>query len=273
MSERRGQVTPDWLALREPADAAARSTKVAARLAAHLRGVDSIEIHDLGGGSGALGRWLAPRLPGRQQWVIHDRDPALLAMALANPPGPSADGATVTVRVQQTDVTRLEPDALAGAGLITASALLDLLTADELAGMLDPCRRIGCPILLSLSVTGRVALSPSDPLDSRFAAAFNAHQRRATPAGALLGPDAVNVAAAHLRAAGADVWLRPSPWRLDDAHAALSAEWLRGWIAAACEHEPELAGAAAAYQERRLTQLAAGELTVTVDHADLLALS
>ena len=35
-------------------------------------------IHDLGCGTGSMGRWLAPRLPGPQHWVLHDRDADLL---------------------------------------------------------------------------------------------------------------------------------------------------------------------------------------------------
>ena len=66
--------------------------------------------------------------------------------------------------------------------------------------------------------------------------------------------------------------VRPSPWQLDAAHAGLAAEWLRGWVAAACEQEPALAAEAGAYEDRRLAQAAAGELRVTVDHADLLVL-
>ena len=66
--------------------------------------------------------------------------------------------------------------------------------------------------------------------------------------------------------------VRPSPWRLGAADAGLAAEWLRGWVAAACEQEPALAAEAGAYEERRLAQAAAGELHVTVDHADLLVL-
>ena len=66
--------------------------------------------------------------------------------------------------------------------------------------------------------------------------------------------------------------VRPSPWRLDAAHAELTAEWFGGWVAAACEQEPALAAEAGAYRDRRLAQAAAGELAVTVDHADLLVL-
>jgi hypothetical protein len=257
------RVSPDWLVLREPADAAARSAELAERLARHVAASGCLVIHDLGGGSGAMGRWLAPRLPNPQHWVVHDRDADLLELAVAAPPG----SASVTVEARRSDLTRLTPDDLAGASLITAAALLDLLTADELVRMLRAC--IGPPMLLTLTVVGRVTLSPADPLDARIGAAFNGHQRR----GCLLGPDAVAAAVDELRGTGAEVLVRPSPWRLDAAHADLTAEWLEGWVAAACEQEPVLAADAGAYRDQRLAQAAAGELAVTVDHADLLVLT
>ena len=256
------RVTPEWLVLRQPADAAARSAELAARLARHLPTGGELVIHDLGGGSGAMGRWLASRLPGPQHWVVHDRDADLLKLAIAGAPGPAADGSDATVETRRSDVTRLTPRDLAGASLVTASALLDLLTADELDRMLHACR--GRATFLTLTVTGRVTLSPADPLDTRVGAAFNDHQRRA----GLLGPDAV----AAIGALGGELFVRPSPWRLDSDHAGLAAEWLRGWVAAACEQEPALAAEAGPYLERRLAQAAAGELAVTVDHADLLVL-
>ena len=137
--------------------------------------------------------------------------------------------------------------------------------------MLGACTATAVPMLLALTVVGRVALTPADPLDARIAAAFNAHQRRTTRR-PLLGPDAVAAAVEELRGTGAEVLVRPSPWRLDAAHADLTAEWLDGWVAAACEQEPALAAEAGAYRDRRLAQAAAGELAVTVDHADLLVL-
>ena len=70
-----------------------------------------------------------------------------------------------------------------GASLITASALLDMMTADELQRLVASCARAGCPVLITLSVTGRVDLTPADPLDHAIADAFNAHQRRTTGAG------------------------------------------------------------------------------------------
>jgi len=255
-----GRVSPEWLALREPADATARCAELAARLARHLPAGGRLVVCDLGGGSGAMGRWLAPRLPRPQHWVVHDRDPELLERAVALAPD------AVTVEARRSDVARLTPGDLAGAGLVTASALLDLLTEDELVRMLRA--GAGRPILLALTVAGRVALRPAERLDAAIGAAFDAHQRR----GGLLGPDAAAVAAAALRETGAEVDVRPSPWRLGPGHAGLTAEWLRGWVAAACEQDPALTAQADAYRERRLEQMAAGELAATVDHADLLVL-
>jgi hypothetical protein len=257
------RVNPEWLHLRERADASARSAELAAHLAKHVATAGRLTIHDLGGGSGAMGRWLAPRLPGPQHWVVHDRDVDLLKLAAAGAPGSAADGTAVTVETRRSDITRLAPGDLAGASLVVTSALLDMLTADELATMLGACT--GRPMLLTLTVVGRVTLRPADPLDARIEAAFNAHQRR----GDLLGPRA---AAAAVEQLGAEVLVRPSPWRLAAADADLAAEWLSGWVAAACEQDPALAAEAGAYRDRRLEQAAAGELAVTVGHADLLVL-
>ncbi len=54
----------DWLALREPSDAAARAVELVEELRACLP-VDGAEIHDLGCGTGSMARWLAARLTGR----------------------------------------------------------------------------------------------------------------------------------------------------------------------------------------------------------------
>jgi methyltransferase family protein len=263
------RVSPGWLDLREAADAVARSRELVDLLLRRAPAGGWL-IHDLGCGSGSMGRWLAPLLPGPQRWVLHDRDADLLEAAAANPPDPAADGAEVIVETRVSDVTQLRPDDLAGATLVTASALLDLLTWDELERLIHACA--GHPVLFALSVSGRVQLLPADPLDARIGAAFNAHQRRTTPRGRVLGPDAVEVAADAFRCWGADVVVRSSPWRLGPTDSDLGAEWLTGWVDAACEQEPELALDSDQYRRRRLVEAAAGALAVTVGHSDLLVL-
>ncbi len=266
------RVSRAWLALREPADAAARAVDL---VDAVLRGSPPERawvIHDLGGGSGAMGRWLAPRLPGPQRWVIHDRDADLLGLAVAERPSAAADGAAVSVETRRSDITGLDPADLAGATLITASALLDMLTEDELERIVSACAGASCPVLFALSVVGHVELTPAEPLDRRMAGAFDSHQRRMTERGRLLGPDAAAHAAEAFRRRRAEVVLAPSPWRLDAAHVDLTTTWFNGWVAAACERQPDLTAEAETYTRRRLAQASAGELTVVVGHADLLAL-
>ena len=103
------------------------------------------------------------------------------------------------------------------------------------------CAGAGCPVLLTLSVVGRVELTPADPLD-------RAWPRRSTPTSA--GRRAAAACSARMpstppptafRRRGAEVLVRPSPWRLGAGEADLAAEWFTGWVGAACEQEPALA--------------------------------
>jgi hypothetical protein len=248
--------SPQWLALREPADASARAQELLTPLRTVLTSDDLI-IRDLGSGTGSMARWLSPRLPGPQKWILMDRDPALLEVAVASVPGALAD---------LRDITTLGPRDLAGISLVTCSALLDLLTMAEVTNLAEACVRAKCPALFTLSVVGRVELTPSDPLDEQLSTAFNAHQRRIVGERTLLGPSAVPAIATAFARLGATVHRRPSPWRLTQSP--LTAEWLRGWVAAACEQNPKLRPAAEEYLPRRLGE----DLKVVLHHEDLLAI-
>jgi SAM-dependent methyltransferase len=249
-----GEFSSTWLALREPADAAARAADLVHRLDVE----PPLVIRDLGCGTGSLGRWLAPRLPGPQHWILMDTDPDLLASAAAGLPE------TVTVETVRGDVTALTGDDLAGTSLVTCSALLDLLTADEVDALAAVCAVHRTPALFTLSVVGEVAFDPPDPLDATIAAAFNAHQRRTVGGRRLLGPESATTAEAAFRRHGATVEIRPSPWRLA-SDSALAGEWLKGWVSAAQDQSPDLDPGD--YVLRRLGDGA----SVTVGHADLLA--
>lgn len=261
----------DWLALRERADAAARAGELVDDLAPFLPADRPLVVHDLGSGTGSMARWLAPRLRGRQRWVLHDRDGDLLDRVATYPPPENADGTVVTLETRQDDITRLSPETLRDADLVTASALIDMMTAAEIDRFVAGCAGARCPVLITLSVVGRVELAPEEELDRVVMEAFNAHQRRTTGDEPRLGPDASRATAAGLEAAGLDVTVRPSPWRLHVKQQALTEAWLTGWVEAAVEQRPGLAAAAEAYAGRRLAQAATGTLSVTVHHEDLLA--
>ncbi|GIF14629.1 class I SAM-dependent methyltransferase [Actinoplanes teichomyceticus] len=250
-----GEFSADWLALREPADADARSLELVGLLPQPVK-----VIRDLGCGTGSLGRWLAPRLPAPQLWILTDRDHELLEVAADRMP----EGANVAI--DERDVTALTRDDLTGADLVTCSALLDLLTAAEVDRLVEVCAQARTTALFTLSVTGQVRFTPQDPRDREVEAAFNAHQRRETGGRPLLGPDAPAYTAAAFTRAGARVVTRESPWRLGPQRARLTAEWLRGWVGAAAQQRPDLR-----FDEYLAARLAALP-EVTVGHRDVLAI-
>jgi hypothetical protein len=260
-----GEFSSTWLGLREPADAEAR----AADLVGRLRTARPMVIRDLGCGTGSLGRWLAPRLPGPQHWVLEDRDPALLGHAAATMARSAADGSPITVETRLGDVAALTAGDLDGTSLVTCSALLDLLTTQEVDAIAAALAASGTSALLTLSVVGEVTFDPPDDLDAQVTAAFNDHQRRTVDGRRLLGPDAPAAAAEIFTRHGATVTTRPSPWRLGPDRSALAVQWLRGWAGAAAEQRPDLP--IDAYLERRLAAAQDGRITILVGHQDLFA--
>ncbi len=68
-----------WLRLREPADTAARSASLTDAIAGEIVGTEPVHVLDLATGTGSNLRYLAARLPGRQRWLVVDRNSALLA--------------------------------------------------------------------------------------------------------------------------------------------------------------------------------------------------
>ncbi len=273
-------VPAEWLTLREPADARSRSLALATdlshslALAAEAAGMmaSPIVVHDIGSGTGSMMRWLAPLLPGPQTWMLHDWNPRLLEDAARQSTSDSA-GRAVIVRTSVEHLAVLGEDDLSGASLITASALLDVLTLHEIEAIVRACVAAGAPAFFALSVTGEVRLDPADPGDRVVEAAFNDHQRRATDGRRLLGPDAVAVVARLFAEAGWGVRLADTPWRLDASDGPLLEEWFDGWIAAAVDERPELREWAREYALTRSAQLADGSLRVVVGHQDLLAWS
>lgn len=266
------EVSIDWLALREAEDARARSAVLAAAVP-ELLAEGHLTVHDLGSGTGSMMRWLAPRLPGPQTWVLHDWNARLTARASEGRRPRDRSGRPVELRSRIGELDRLDPSALSGASLVTASALLDVLTAAEAHAIVDACLAAGAPVLLSLSVTGDVALTPWDPRDIRFARAFNAHQRRELAGRRLLGRYGASLVGGLFRQAGWNVRTALTTWQLDRREPLLLEEWFAGWTDAATEQDPRLLPETAAYRELRWAQQARGELRASVYHLDLLAWS
>ncbi|WP_161937827.1 class I SAM-dependent methyltransferase [Serinicoccus chungangensis] len=264
-------VPADWLALRRRADHRAReeARDLLALLTDHLRarGVDETVVVDVGAGTGSNQAWLAPRLPGRQRWLLVDHDADLLELKTAAEAGDRVTTERAVATVE--DLPSLVPQD--GAVLLTCAALLDLLSEAEietLAEVVAPEAAPGAAALLSLSVTGEVALTPGHPGDAAVTAAFDAHQRREGRP----GPDAAEVMARALRRRGARVELRATDWVLDAADEPLLRRYLEDRAAVAVEHDPGLAPVVREWLQERSHQLETGSLRARVGHLDLLSL-
>ncbi len=305
------QANPDacfdasWLALRRAADSAARAPELEARAADWLRQRRTVaapgqplRLIDLGSGSGANPCHLAPRLPGPQQWTLIDHDGGLLARAQAACAGlRDAEGGSVGVVTRCLDLGRIDAHTIAGADLVCASALLDLVDAAWLEQLADACTAAGSALLVTLSVDGNWRFVPdaamaklmAAPAPARAAAAqaandaahavaneatataadddfvrtaFNAHQRRDKGLGAALGPDAAPALATCLEKRGFQVHLAPSPWRLrlaEPAQAALARALIDGWRDAACAQAPDASARIAAWHARRIAACGSDE--------------
>ena len=253
---------PEWLALRDPADRGARDGGLighAAQAARDAAGAGVPCVLDLGCGTGASARAFAPHLPEGTCWRLVDHDPALLRLACAEV------GRTATA--VQADLADLEALPVAGAHLITASALLDLMPQGWVLRLAAWLPAQGVAFHASLSYDGTMVWEPEDPADRAVTDAFNAHQRTDKGLGPALGPDGAAAVARELARAGMIVTTAPSPWRLGPDQAALQDELLAGIAGAAAEMGCPDTGE---WLARRRATIPTG--TALVGHLDLLAL-
>lgn len=251
---------PDWLALREPADHAARAPSL---LAAAVAAAGTMPlVVDLGCGTGSNLRAVAPGLPTPQRWRLVDHDPALLTIASAGAPEGTA---CATADLREIDALPLD-----GATLVTASALFDLVSADWFDRFAARLAAARLPLYAVLTYDGLTRWTPPHPLDAVMIRALNDHQTSDKGFGPALGP----AATAHMRRAlesfGYDVRTADSPWTLDGDDAALAVATSAGYARSAIDLGAATAGAAEEWLAFR--RQVAGTGTMLVGHADLLAL-
>jgi hypothetical protein len=261
------RVDPGWLALRRVADGRAREA-TAHSLVAALQGYlevraerGAVELVDVGAGTGAGAAWLSARIRLAQRWRLVDIDPALLSAA-----SPVAGARAEPIAADVSHFGRLLEHRPADA--VTCQALLDLLPQRDLRSVLAPAIACRAAVVASLTVTGVTRLSPRHGDDALVAEAFNAHQQRS----GRFGPRATTHAAAILAAAGYAVTTAGTPWLLAGADRALIETWLDGRAAAAADQRPRYHQRITRWLKDRRASAAHGDLRVTVDHLDVLAL-
>jgi SAM-dependent methyltransferase len=284
-----------WLALRAAADSRARADQLVRRL--RIKADEHLNVLDLGCGTGANLRHLAPLLAAagavEQHWTCADHAETLLArLAARTADWAAAQGHRFTAddgsfRIRASDwhcrVQTETIDLAAGlasvpmptGALMTASALLDLVSAAWLDGLLARCRQAQCRLLFTLSYDGRCALEPAHADDAAVITLVNRHQRGDKGFGPALGPAAASHAKDSCSALGYQAHTADSDWRIGPDEADFQQALVDGWYRAAREAAPEsdsaLAARLTAWREARAGWIDAGRSRIIVGHRDLAA--
>jgi SAM-dependent methyltransferase len=241
---------PNWLALREAADHAARDKSLLLNVATRVGRKDGISVVDLGCGTGSNLRAVAPALPQAwQSWTLVDHDPKLLEAAQEALEEWADDSEAfgeelilikgekrLTVDLRHADlvadmdrVLDWRPD------LVTAAALFDLVSEAWMLAFAIGLARRGISFYTALTYDGREQWTPPHVLDAKVKAAFDRHQRRDKGFGAASGPRATDELKSAFMAAGYVTQTGDSPWRLGQGQAELISELAKGIAAAAVE--------------------------------------
>src|SRR5690606_37479908 len=219
---------------------------------------------------------LAPRLGGPQRWRLVDDDRSVLADArralrewsaahgfafAETSSGVRVEGETFACEAElvAADIAAgLDGCVPAAGSLVTASALLDLVSAEWLRALAARCAEAGASILFALTYDGRMRCEPAEPGDERVRLLVNRHQRSDKGFGPALGPDAAARAAETFASHRYALRAESTDWRLGPDSRALQRALLDGWLAAAVELEPAERPALEDWHRRRRAHVEAG---------------
>jgi hypothetical protein len=257
----------EWLGLREPYDLAARSPVVLDAVAAAFRDLTSIAVVDLGCGTGATLRAIGARLPQRQAWRLVDNDLGLLARAsgLGRPPH-------VTVMTRPVDLARdLELALAQPLDLVTASALLDLVSPEWLDRLVVEAAAGRLPVYAALNYDGRITAVPECLGDSEILAGLNLHQRTDKGFGAALGPAAATRAVERFEHFGFHVVQARSDWVLGPDDRTIQDALFAAWAGLGAVTIALPADQIGAWLAQRRALLAEGRSHLRIGHVDIFA--
>lgn len=275
--------SPEWLALREPADHAAVNGQIRNAVRTRFAGRDLIRVVDLGCGAGSNLRGTCSALGNRQAWTLVDYDAKLLAAArerlaaFADTSQESAAGglkltsagAMIDVAFRQADLSSGDFAAvIEGTDLVTAAALFDLVSVpviEKLAAAVTERRQAFYTVL---SYDGIAAWLPGHPADAALRHAFNAHQLTDKGFGPAAGPGATDALTAAFQRRGYKVYRGHSPWILDHRYERLRKELDAGFASAVVETGRIDTATVAAWLDAR--RCAADAVTI-IGHEDLFA--
>lgn len=255
----------DWLRIREAADARARAHVLTHRIVRAVAGKRPVNVLDLGAGGGSNVRYLALRLPRPQHWRVVDRSGVLLADLRAR-----TASLRIDIETRKMDLGTLDPGLFEDRHLVTASALLDLVSESWLRALARHSRLAGAAGLFTITYNGRSSCDPAEPEDDWVRDLLNRHQKRDKGLGGPAeGPDASMTALRCFAGEGYEVERAPSDWQLGPDDSAMQRTLIDGWAEAATEMEPARAAEIADWRARRFAHVNARHSQIVVGHDDL----
>jgi SAM-dependent methyltransferase len=275
--------SPEWLALREPADHRSVNADLRRRLVRHVEGRSPISVVDLGCGTGSNLRGLAPFLGPKQCWRLVDHDVRLIQVAATRLRGWADRAAdtdqglnlergltTISVSFHHADLSNGDfGRILESSNLVTGAALFDLVSHRLIERLAAAVAATGQVFYTVLTYDGTAAWHPEHPADEAMRDAFNQHQCSEKGFGPAAGPVATDALAAAFRQHGYAVLRGKSPWVLDGGFSGLRRKLNEGWA----EAVRESGLVPRAVVEEWLRDRLADDTAVTiVGHEDLLAL-
>jgi hypothetical protein len=223
-------------------------------------------VLDLATGTGSNLRYLHPHLGRPQRWLLVDHDPALLEHA-------ARDRRLVEeLETRCADLSTFDDAMFEGRVLVTASALLDLVSLRWVEDLAARCVAHRASVLFALTYDGRIECDPVEPEDDLVRALTTQHQHLDKGFGPGLGPEAVAAAVNAFQSAGYDIHRDRADWIVDASHDRFQRELIRGWADSATEMAPDRAPEIRGWQRRRLAHVDAQESRIVVGHEDLAAI-
>ncbi len=210
-----------WLDLREPADHAARDDGLLRT--AHACVKPGQFILDLGSGTGSSARAFL-KLGARGKWRFLDGDPTLLDLAFKRHPGSEQ----IVANLADLDALPLD-----NVGLVTASALFDLMPRDWIEALAARLCENRISLYSALNFNGEMSWTPADPLDAGIAESFNRHQLTDKGMGNASGAQAAQITKEVFEAQSFRVVTAESPWNLGPESLALQTQLNEGIAIAA----------------------------------------
>lgn len=285
-----GGFSESWLSLREPADHAARNADLTDQLKVWNQAKGELRILEMGAGTGSNLRYLIPLLGREQHWQVLDNDPGLIdRLPQLLKPWAASLGATIAedgklLRIEHKsfsaiihcNIVDLSDDlkniAIDDTDLITASALLDLTSADWLSKLARFITSLQCACLFTLNYNGQIQWRPKDENDATITALLNQHQLTNKGFGKAAGPLAGQCLVTALKENGRQVATADSNWQIGPESDQLQQAIIDGWESAAREQDAGKTPLIEQWHASRTAAIKARTSSLTVGHIDVLSL-